>query len=62
MRVTTNTFPNTLIDQLQLLTTRQNKLQTQAATGQKVKYLEDDPGAVRRIKDMQDESRSISQY
>ena len=35
MRVTSNTFPNTLTAQLANLTARQNRLQTQAATGQR---------------------------
>jgi len=39
MRVTANTFPNSLLQQLTSLTQRQNKLQTQAATGQIVHRL-----------------------
>ena len=53
MRVTANTFPNSLLNQLNSLSQRQNKLQDQAATGQLVKLPEDDPVAMRRVLDMQ---------
>lgn len=62
MRVTANTFPNSLLDQLTSLSLRQNNLQTQAATGQRVRLPEDDPVAMRRILDMQAEGRSVGQY
>lgn len=52
MRVTFNTFPNGLIDQLTQLTTRQSSYQLQAATGQRIVNAEDDPAAVRRVLDM----------
>jgi len=62
MRVTANTFPNSLIDQLNSLSQRQNKLQNQAATGQRVQLPEDDPVAMRRVLDMQTEGKTVSQY
>lgn len=62
MRVTANTFPNTLLDQLKDLSVRQNRLQTQATTGQKIQLPEDDPVAMRRILDMQAEGKKIGQY
>jgi flagellar hook-associated protein 3 FlgL len=62
MRVTANTFPNSLLTQLTSLSQRQNKLQNQAATGQRVQLPEDDPVAMRRILDMQAEGKSVSQY
>ena len=62
MRVTANTFPNALVDQLGKLATRQNRLQNQAATGQRVSLPEDDPAAMRRVMDFQTESRSLSQF
>ena len=62
MRVTANTFPNSLLDQLTSLSLRQNKLQNQAATGQRVQLPEDDPVAMRRILDLQAEGRSVGQY
>lgn len=62
MRVTSNTFPSTLVNQLGKLTARQNRLQTEAATGQKVQFPEDDPTAMRRVLDLQSESKSVQQY
>jgi flagellar hook-associated protein 3 FlgL len=62
MRVTANTFPNSLLNQLSALNQRQNKLQTQAATGQLVALPEDDPVAMRRVLDMQGENTAIAQY
>jgi flagellar hook-associated protein 3 FlgL len=62
MRVTANTFPTSLVDQLNQLAVRQNRLQNQAATGQKLKLPEDDPVAMRRVLDMQGESTALNQY
>lgn len=62
MRVTANTFPNSLLNQLTSLSQRQNKLQNQAATGQLVQLPEDDPVAMRRVLDMQAEAKSVGQY
>lgn len=62
MRVTANTFPNSLINQLGLLSQRQNRLQQQAATGQKLSLPEDDPVAMRRVLDMQAENSANGQY
>ena len=61
MRVTGTMFSESLVGQLSRLTTRQNQLQTQAATGQRISLPEDDPGAVRRTLDLQAESRTIAQ-
>ena len=62
MRVTANTFANGLVDQLNRLAIRQNNLQNQAATGQRITLPEDDPTAMRRVLDLQTEARSTSQY
>jgi flagellar hook-associated protein 3 FlgL len=62
MRVTSNTFPNLLAGQLEQLSQRQNRLQNQAATGQRIQLPEDDPTAMRRVLDLQTESVNISQY
>jgi flagellar hook-associated protein 3 FlgL len=62
MRVTANTFPNSLVDQLNRLALRQSQLQHQAASGQRFTRPEDDPAAMRRVLDMQTEARSVSQY
>jgi flagellar hook-associated protein 3 FlgL len=62
MRVTANTFPNSLIDQLGILATRQNRLQSQAATGQRIQLPEDDPTAMRRVLDLKAEGKTLAQY
>jgi flagellar hook-associated protein 3 FlgL len=62
MRVTTNSFPTSLIDQLSQLAQRQNRLQNQAATGQRVQLPEDDPAAMRRLLDLQTEANALGQY
>lgn len=62
MRVTANTFPQSLVDQLSSLATRQNRLQNQASTGQRIQLPEDDPTAFRRTLDLQNEGRAEGQY
>lgn len=62
MRVTANSFSNTLITQLGSLAARQARLQSQAATGQRVRLPEDDPVALRRVLDLQSEFSSTGQY
>ena len=62
MRVSANTFSDTLITQLNNLSVRQQRLQSQAATGQRVRLPEDDPVALRRVLDMQSEFSSNGQY
>ena len=62
MRVTANTFPNSLLQQLTSLGQRQAKLQNQAATGQRVRSPEDDPVAMRRILGLQAEGKAVGQY
>ena len=62
MRVTSNTFPDSLVDQLGSLASRQNRLQNQATTGQRIQTAEDDPAAVRRVLDLQGEASAVGQY
>jgi flagellar hook-associated protein 3 FlgL len=62
MRVTSNTFPDSLVDQLAKLTVRQNRLQNQAATGQRMEVASDDPIAMQRVLGLQNEAKSIAQY
>jgi flagellar hook-associated protein 3 FlgL len=62
MRVTANTFPNELLNHLNRLALRQTKLQTQAATGQRLRLPEDDPTSMRRVMDLQQEANSLAQY
>jgi flagellar hook-associated protein 3 FlgL len=62
MRVTANSFPDRLINQLGDLASRQAKLQNQAATGQRVQLPEDDPRAMRRVLDIQAEAGRLDQF
>lgn len=62
MRVSSNTFPETLVSQLQLLGNKQYRLQAQATTGQKIQNVEDDPVAVHRVLNLQTEIRKNNQY
>lgn len=62
MRITNDMFPTMLINELGTLTTQQNQLQSQAATGQRVRLPEDDPTAMRRVLDMQTRSEAVGQY
>lgn len=62
MRVTANTFPDSLLVQLRGLSQRQNQLQSQAASGQRVSQPEDDPVAMRRALDLQAENAAQTQY
>jgi len=60
MRVTSNTFVNTLANQLNVLTQRQNRLQNQAATGQRIETPDDDPVAMQRVLNFQAESGRVA--
>ena len=62
MRVTANTFPDSLVEQLRGLTRRQNRLQNQAATGQLVHTPSDNPAAFARVINLQAEARQTAQY
>lgn len=62
MRVTANTFNNALVEHLSRLALRQNRLQAQAATGQRLRLPEDDPAGMRRVLDLQREASSLAQY
>ena len=62
MRVTSNSFNTSLVDQLGSLTTRQARLQQQAATGQRVSTPEDDPTAMQLALNLDSESKRVGQY
>jgi flagellar hook-associated protein 3 FlgL len=62
MRVTSNTIPDSLVDQLAKLTLRQNRLQDMATSGQRVRLPEDDPSAMQRILNLQAEAKAGAQY
>ena len=62
MRIATATTADTVLAQLQRLTSRQADLQNQVATGQRIFQPGDDPAAVGRIVSDQMERSSISQF
>jgi flagellar hook-associated protein 3 FlgL len=62
MRVATSTVSDTIVRQIQLLSSQQSKLQNQVATGQRITQPEDDPAAVGRVLNLETEQRHITQY
>ena len=62
MRVSSSTFSDTLIGQLGQLMARQNQLQQQAVTGQRVRLPEDDPAAMQQALALQDKGAALAQY
>lgn len=62
MRIATNSASESLLTQIQKLSLRQSRLQTQVATGQRVFQPEDDPAAVGRLLNLDVERRQISQF
>ncbi len=62
MRVTSSTFPDSLLRHLQRTTTEMNSLSEQSATGQRISKMSDDSAAANRILDMQEEKGKITQY
>ena len=62
MRVTSNSFPNALQYQLESLATKQARLQSQAATGQRFRTPSEDPRATRKVLELQQETRRLNQY
>ncbi|HYG21180.1 MAG TPA: flagellar hook-associated protein FlgL [Verrucomicrobiae bacterium] len=62
MRVTGNSFTTNFLSQVGKLTARQQQLQTQAATGQRVFSPGDDPAAMQRAMALRAEQGSLSQY
>ena len=62
MRVTSNSFTSSLVDQLNRLAGRQYKLQNQVATGQRIQAPEDDPAAVQRTLSLSVEAGAVRQF
>lgn len=62
MRVTNNTYPETLLSHLQRINGQMNTLQEQAATGQRITRVSEDSAASNRILDMQEEKGKIAQF
>ncbi|HEU5081265.1 MAG TPA: flagellar hook-associated protein FlgL [Opitutaceae bacterium] len=62
MRIATNTTSEALIAQIQKLSDRQSRLQSQVATGQRIVQPEDDPAAVGRLLGLNTEKAQNTQY
>jgi len=62
MRVTASTFPNVIRAQLERLATQQARLHIQAGTGQRFQMASEDPRAMRKVLDLQNEIKAITQY
>ena len=62
MRVTFNTFPDTLLGRLQSLGGEQNKALTQLSTGQRIAAPSDDAPAMQRILNLRTEKKQNQQY
>jgi flagellar hook-associated protein 3 FlgL len=62
MRVSSNSFSHQFLDQVRALTARQNRLQTQAATGQRVRTADDNPVAMQRVMNLQSEGTAVAQF
>jgi flagellar hook-associated protein 3 FlgL len=62
MRVTFNTFPDTLLGRLQSLGSEQNKALTQLSTGQRIAAPSDDAPAMQRILNLRVEKKQNQQF
>ncbi|MDQ8202562.1 hypothetical protein [Pelagicoccus sp. SDUM812003] len=62
MRVTTNTYPDTLLRHLQRVTKDMNHLNEQVATGQRFSKVSEDSASANRVLDMQEEKGKITQF
>jgi len=62
MRIASNTISDSMIRQIQQLTSEQAKLQLQVSTGRRITQPEDDPAAVGRVLNLQTEQRQLEQY
>lgn len=62
MRVSTYSTSEDIVAQIQQLSLRQSRLQTEVSTGQRIFKPEDDPAAVGRLLGLNSESGQISQF
>lgn len=62
MRVTGNTFSNSIANQLNLLTAKQYQLQNQATTGLKIQAPEDDPSGMQETLNLESQGSANTQY
>ena len=62
MRVTNNTYSDSLVNHLQTLARKHVSLQNQIATGQRIQSAEEDPLAMQQVLHLRDQSASATQY
>ena len=62
MRIATNSVSDSIVRQIQSLSSQQARLQNQVSTGQRIFQAEDDPSAVGRVLNLETEQRQIAQY
>ena len=62
MRITFNSTPDSMINQLGTLASQQYKLQNQAASGKRITQLDDDPAAMRHTLNSQTQDSQLAQY
>src|ERR1043165_523900 len=62
MRVTNNSFSDSLLNHLQAISRRQSVLQSQISTGQRVQDASDDPLAAQEIFRLRDDAAATAQY
>jgi flagellar hook-associated protein 3 FlgL len=62
MRIASTTVSDSIIRQLQLLSNQQTKLQTQVGSGLRMSQPEDDPAAMARVLNLNDERRALEQF
>src|ERR1700710_2183185 len=62
MLISSTTFTNTFLAQINQLQERQNTLQQQASTGQRVTLPSDDPSAMSEVLNLQANASSNTQY
>jgi len=62
MRIPTDSFSNSLIQQIQQLSTQQTQYQQELATGDRITNPSDDPAAMGQVLNMGSQLQSLSQY
>ena len=62
MRIAGTSFTDSMISQLNLLSTRQYQLQNQATTGQSISAPEDDPAGMAQALNLQAQNSALGQY
>lgn len=62
MRIASHTVSESIVRQIQQLSSQQAKLQNQVSTGLKISQPEDDPAAVGRVLNLESDQRQLAQF